>query len=94
MSTFNSLDYSRFDQLGDSDEESVHDQPDTAFIEQMVNKVYYDREGSGSESTSQPGGWHPLNQIKIHPRDHSAPAWVYSDPDTWEAPPDPGNSTC
>ena len=27
--------------------------------------------------------------VSAHPADRSCPAWVYSDPDTWVAPPDP-----
>ena len=29
-------------------------------------------------------------RVKIHPLDTSAPRWVYSDPDKWVAPTDPG----
>lgn len=96
MSAVNSLDYSRFDHLdsdSDSDEDSFQDHPKTADIEQIMSKMLVGQGGPGPDSTSQTEGFYRIpSQIKIHPKDHSAPAWVYSDPDTWEAPPDPGDS--
>lgn len=96
MSALNSLDYSRFDHLdsdSDSDEDSFQDHPKAAGFEEMVNKLFVVQGGPGPDSTSRTRGFHRSpSQIKIHPEDHSAPAWVYSDPDTWEAPPDPGDS--
>ncbi len=76
---FNSLDYRRFDLIGsDSDSDSAEDysQPckdQRAAAEMIDGIIRREQQGCG--------------RIKIHPRDSTPPEWVYSDPDTWVAPP-------
>ena len=89
MKAFDKLDYRRFDHLGsDSDEDSVEETYPVDSLEETVNNVARSQDAAA---------WGPANpsrhpgspQIKTHPSDHSCPTWVYADPDTWEAPPDP-----
>ncbi len=80
MSAFDSLDYRRFDHLGnDSDEDLAEGH--------LGNRQ--ERPAPGSASQTLKGAEHRSGRIKIHPMDSTAPAWVYSDPETWVAPPDP-----
>lgn len=85
MKALDKLDYRH---LGsDSDEESAEETYPDDSLEELVRKAASQGlPASGSANTSWQAG---SPQIKIHPSDHTCPAWVYSDPDTWEAPPDP-----
>ena len=75
---FNSLDYRRFDHLGsDSDEDSAEDYSQPNKTERAAADIM-----NGILRREQQG----CGRIKIHPRDSTAPEWVYSDPDTWVAP--------
>lgn len=84
----NSLDYRRFDHLGsDSDEESTG-----GFSEGEMRALQneYARFNAGSAGESTSGARHGTGRIQVHPADTTAPAWVYTDPETWVAPVDPG----
>ena len=92
MKALDRNDYRRFDYVGsDSDEDSAGETHPAGSIEEIVRKL------ADSQGASAPGSanmsWNPVSdRIKIHPKDHSCPAGVYSDPDTWIAPPDPCES--
>ena len=86
MSAFNSLDYRRFDHLGsDSDEEEPLDER----MQQEMMKIMQHSQAGPTLSVPGPASdrtGYTAGPIKIHPQDTSVPRWVYSDPETWEAP--------
>ena len=94
MTAFNSLDYRRFDHLA-SDSESDEEPQDQPSLPDLVRRCQQDYSASNPAnemSQAQQTGsfrFHPVGGIKVHPADDTAPAWVYTDPETWEAPRDP-----
>ena len=86
MSAFNSLDYRRFDHLGsDPDEEEPLDE----HMQQEMMKFMQNRQAGPTPSVPSPSSQregYTAGPVKIHPQDTSVPRWVYSDPETWEAP--------
>lgn len=95
MAAFNALDYRRFDHLGsDSDEEPAEQTDNTAMLDMMRNFMpgQPGMPGAQNRSRAAQASFHTrqgTNRVKVHPRDDTAPAWVYTDPNTWEAPTDP-----
>ena len=88
MKAFDRNDYRRFDHVGsDSAEENYP----VDSIEEIVRKAAHLQglPAPDSASMSWNAGGHVSDRVKTHPADRSCPAWVYSDPDTWVAPPDP-----
>lgn len=86
MSAYNSLDYRRFDHLGsDPDEEEPMDE----HMQQEMMKFMQNRQAGPTPSVPSSASQrteHTAGPIKIHPQDTSVQRWVYSDPETWEAP--------
>lgn len=94
MSTaaFDSLDYRRFDHLGSESDEEPQDQqfsPELLQSFQQMNSALNPTNESRRVAEHTARKFYPAGGIKIHPHDDSVPAWVYTDPDTWEAPRDP-----